>query len=243
MKIYPAIDLIDGQSVRLEQGRFDSSTVYSQDPASIARRYAEEGATYLHVVDLDGAKAREVRQSDLILDIAAQSGLKVQTGGGIRTSQQISTLLEGGVDRVIVGSLAVREPEAVRGFLSEYGGERITLAQDERLNEQGTPMTATEGWLDGGNATLWDVMDFYKGCDLQTLLCTDIGRDGMFTGPNLPLYEQILTRYPNVELMASGGIASVDDLAQVKTIGCGAVIIGKALSEGRFTLKEALHAR
>ena len=241
MKIYPAIDLIDGSCVRLEQGRFDSTKVYDNNPINIACSYAKAGATYLHVVDLDGAKAKTPQQGDLVIQIAKESGLKVQTGGGVRSLEQVQSLLAGGIDRVIVGSLAVKEPEVVRSFLRECGGENLTLAIDIRLDKNEIPMAATEGWVSGGDASLWDILDFYTQDDLQSILCTDIGRDGMLVGPNLELYQEILKRYPKLELQASGGVAELSDLSDVKEMGCSAVIIGKALYENRFTLNEALN--
>ena len=242
MKIYPAIDLIEGRCVRLEQGRFESTKVYDQSPSSIACQYAEDGATYLHVIDLDGARDKTSLQANQVIDLSQSSGLRVQTGGGIRSEAHIQHLLDGGVEKVIVGSLAVKEPETVKGFLRKFGADHITLALDVRVNEQGTPMAATEGWLAGGDASIWDVLDYYTEATLSALLCTDISRDGMLKGPNVALYETILQRYPQLEVQASGGVAALTDLVELHAAGCGAVIIGKALLEGRFTLKEALDA-
>ncbi len=242
MKIYPAIDLIDGQCVRLEQGRFENTKVYDQSPLDIAKQYADAGAMHLHVIDLDGARATTSQQAELVIALGKDSGLKVQSGGGIRSGDHIERLLNGGVEKVILGSLAVRDPDTVKGFLKRFGAEHITLALDVRVDERGVPMTATEGWLSGGDASIWDVLDFYAKTTLPSLLCTDIARDGMLLGPNVALYRKILERYPNLEVQASGGVATVNDLEKLKAAGCGAVVIGKALLEGRFTLGEALHA-
>lgn len=234
MIIYPAMDLMGGQCVRLAQGRFEDRTTYSNDPAQALERFATDGAEWAHIVDLDGARAREPRQHQLIADLARGSGLKLQVAGGFRTAGQIAAMLEAGVARVVIGSLAVKEPEAVQGFLKTFGGDRITVALDVNIVD-GAPMVATAGWTETSGRTLWETAALYP--EARHLLVTDISRDGMLTGPNFDLLTEAVERLPHLGVQASGGIASLNDLKPLRTAG---VIIGKALWEGRIGLKEAV---
>ena len=240
MIVYPAIDLRQGKCVRLQQGRFDQVTTYADDPVAVARTYAAEGAAWLHVVDLDGAKDGNAAQTDLILRIAAESGLKVQTGGGIRSEKQIRACLDGGVARVVIGSLALTNPGLVGAWLGEFGREHIVLALDVRPAEDGSWHVATHGWQKDSGKTLAAVVDDYGAASLHHLLCTDVARDGLLGGPNLGLYQQIRAAYPGLDLQASGGVASLDDLAALKAAGVAGVVVGKALYERRFSLAAAL---
>ncbi len=234
MIIYPAMDLMGGQCVRLTQGRFEDRTTYSNDPAQALERFVDEGAEWAHIVDLDGARAREPRQHELIADLARGSTLKLQVAGGFRTADQIAAMLEAGVARVVIGSLAVKEPEAVQGFLKTFGGDRITVALDVNIVD-GAPMVATAGWTEMSGRTLWETAALYP--EARHLLVTDISRDGMLTGPNFDLLTEAVERLPHLGVQASGGIASLNDLKPLRTAG---VIIGKALWEGRIGLKEAV---
>ena len=240
MIVYPAIDLRQGKCVRLQQGRFDQVTTYADDPLAVARAYAAEGAAWLHVVDLDGAKDGNAAQTDLILRIAAEVGLKVQTGGGIRSEKQIQAYLDGGVARVVIGSLALTNPGLVGAWLGEFGRDRIVLALDVRPAEDGSWHVATHGWQKDSGKTLTAVIDEFGVASLRHLLCTDVARDGLLAGPNLALYQEIRSAYPGLELQASGGVASLDDLQVLKAAGVAGVVVGKALYEKRFTLAEAL---
>ena len=234
MILYPAMDLMDGRCVRLAQGRFDDATVYSDDPAQALADFARAGASWTHVVDLDGARAGEPRQHDLIARLAGEAALKLQVAGGFRTSEQIARMLDAGVGRVVIGSLAVKDPAKVQGFLSTFGGDRITLALDVNIVD-GVPMVATAGWTETSRQSLWDIAALYP--DACHLLVTDISRDGMMTGPNVALLEETVERLPRLQVQASGGIASVDDLRGLPTAGA---IVGKALWEGKIDLQEAL---
>jgi len=238
--VYPAIDLRQGKCVRLQQGRFDQVTTYADDPLAVARAYAADGAAWLHVVDLDGAKDGNAAQTDLILRIAAESGLKVQTGGGIRSEKQIQAYLDGGVARVVIGSLALTNPGLVGAWLGEFGRDRIVLALDVKGAEDGSWHVATYGWQKDSGKTLAAVVDDYGAANLRHLLCTDVARDGLLAGPNLALYQEIRSAYPGLELQASGGVASLDDLAALKAAGVAGVVVGKALYEKKFTLAQAL---
>ena len=234
MIVYPAMDLMDGSCVRLAQGRFEDRTTYSSDPAEALARFAADGADWAHIVDLDGARAKEPRQHELLAELARTSSLKLQVAGGFRTAEQISRMLEAGVERVVIGSLAVQQPDVVRGFVETFGGDRITLALDVHLAD-GVPMVATGGWTETSGRTLWDAAALYP--EAKHLLVTDISRDGMLTGPNFELLREAVERLPHLDIQASGGISSLGDLQPLTTAG---VIIGKALWEGHIALKDAL---
>lgn len=234
MIIYPAMDLMDGRCVRLAQGRFDDATIYSADPAEALESFAKAGATWAHVVDLDGARAGAPRQHDLIAGLAAEAPLKLQVAGGFRESGQIARMLDAGVGRVVIGSLAVKDPDLVNRFIEEFGGEHITLALDVNIVE-GVPMVATAGWTESSRSTLWDTAALYPAA--RHLLVTDISRDGMLTGLNVELLADAVERLPHMAVQASGGVASLDDLRGLPTAGA---IIGKAMWEGRIELGEAV---
>ncbi len=234
MIVYPAVDLMDGHCVRLAQGRFEDRTTYSSNPAEALARFADDGAEWAHIVDLDGARAREPRQHDLIAELAEVSTLKLQVAGGFRTAEQIARMLDAGVARVVIGSLAVQQPALVADYIDSFGGDRITLAMDVHLVD-GEPMVATGGWTETSTRSLWDIAALFP--EGRHLLVTDISRDGMLTGPNLVLLAEAMRRLPHMAVQASGGIAGLDDLKQLNTAG---VIIGKALWEGRIDLGEAV---
>ncbi len=243
MKLYPAIDLINGSCVRLTQGDFAQSTTYHAQPLEVAKAYADAGATHLHVVDLDGAKAGRLMQAELILSIVRAGQLKVQVGGGVRSAQDVRTLLDGGVDRVVVGSLAVRDPATTQKLLAEFGGSRITLGLDVKFKTDDplkVARVATDAWQSSGAATAADIIEWYTPGGLQNVLCTDIGRDGMLSGPSFEWYAELRGLYPRLELQASGGVSSLADLSKLAALGMGAAIVGKALYEGRFTLAQAI---
>lgn len=238
MILYPAIDLLDGRVVRLHKGEFDAVTDYGDDPVAVAEKFGEAGASWIHVVDLSGARDGQRRQSDTIRDIC-RTGLRVQTGGGVRSSEDVEDLLAMDVERVIVGSLAVTDPEKVSGWLARYGSEHITLALDVRA-VGGQYRLALKGWTDLAETTLDDVVKAYDGAKLRHALVTDIGRDGDLSGPNVGLYRYISAQFRDIAWQASGGIASLDDITAVRDAGVAGAISGKALYEGRFSLAEAL---
>ena len=240
MIIYPAIDLRGGRVVRLTEGRFDQEKSYGDDPLAVAKTFAAAGATWLHVVDLDGAKDPTKRQTPRVEKIARTCGLRVQTGGGIRDESQIAMLLAAGVQRVIIGSVAVKQPEVVRGWLKKFGADKVILSPDVRLAADGTPRVAAAGWQEGTGLALDDFLNGYLTAGLTHILCTDISRDGKLTGPNTTLYAQLVKNFPALQIQASGGVSSLDDLRGLKTTGCAGAIVGRALYEKRFTLKEAL---
>jgi len=234
MIVYPAMDLLGGRCVRLAQGRFEAVTRYLTDPADALAGFAAAGASWAHVVDLDGARDRSPRQHELIAKLARDATLDLQVAGGFREREHLEMMFEAGVGRVVIGSLAVQQPETVREFIADYGGDRITLALDVNMVD-GLPMVATAGWAETSGLSLWEVADLYP--DARHLLVTDIGRDGMMSGPNLDLLTEAVARLPHLAVQASGGVASLNDLKTLPTAG---VIIGKALWEQRFELAEAI---
>ena len=239
MIVYPAMDLLGGRCVRLSQGRFDAVTRYLTDPADALAGFAAAGASWAHVVDLDGARDRSPRQHELIAKLARDATLNLQVAGGFRERAHLEMMFDAGVGRVVIGSLAVQQPQTVREFIADYGGDRITLALDVNMVD-GTPMVATAGWAETSGLTLWQVADLYT--EARHLLVTDIGRDGMMSGPNLALLEEAVERLPHLAVQASGGVAALADLAALGRIGAAGAIVGKALWEQRFTLAEAVRA-
>jgi len=240
MIIYPAIDLRGGRVVRLTEGKFDQEKSYGDDPLAVARGFRAAGAVWLHVVDLDGAKDPAQRQTALVASIVQGCGLRVQSGGGIRDESHVRTLLDAGVTRVIVGSLAVKQPDLVGGWLEKFGPEKIVLALDVRLNTAGVPMIAVAGWQADSGVTLDATLRSFLPRGLRHILCTDISRDGKLTGPNTALYTELLRKFPALQLQASGGVSSLADLRALKAAGAPGAIVGRALYEGKFTLPEAL---
>jgi len=239
MLLIPAIDLRGGQCVRLLQGRFDAETVYASDPLEVLERYLAFGARRIHVVDLDGARDGSQGNRAAIGRIVGRAGREaVQVGGGIRTRQVAEELFDLGVARVVVGSVAVTEPDEVASWLREFGPERVVLAFDVRLDDGGTPRLATHGWERQTQTSLWDAVERYLPAGLRHVLCTDVARDGALSGPNVELYRQCTRRFPNVAWQASGGVSEAADLDALATTGADSVISGRALLEGRLSAEE-----
>jgi phosphoribosylformimino-5-aminoimidazole carboxamide ribotide isomerase len=241
-QVIPAIDLLDGSCVRLLHGDFNKCKIYQLDAVKLAATYAQEGAEWLHIVDLaasrDGESA-DIRPLRQLLDNAEQS---VQTGGGVRAASDISTRLELGAQRIVVGSISVTQPERFAAWLKEFGEDRLVAALDVRIDEEHIPWPRTHGWTRGSGQTLWALLDYYSDKGLKHLLCTDIGRDGAMTGPNFDLYLEITQRYPDLKVQASGGISALPDLKKLSATGVASAVTGKALLEGCFTVAEALKA-
>jgi phosphoribosylformimino-5-aminoimidazole carboxamide ribotide isomerase len=239
MRLIPAIDLRGGQCVRLLQGRFDAETVYATNPTEILKMYRGLGARYLHIVDLDGARDGSRGNRDAVATLAAtRPEVALQVGGGVRTRAVASELLALGVQRVVVGSVAVTHPAEVADWIHEFGADRLVLALDIRLDEQGTPRLTTHGWERQTELNLWDTVASYVRSGARHVLCTDVGRDGALSGPNVALYAEVVRRFPGVEWQASGGVSVGDDLRALADTGVAAVISGRALLEGRIGAKE-----
>ncbi|HUI59021.1 MAG TPA: 1-(5-phosphoribosyl)-5-[(5-phosphoribosylamino)methylideneamino] imidazole-4-carboxamide isomerase [Steroidobacteraceae bacterium] len=238
MLLIPAIDLRGGGVVRLMHGDFNAETRYSADPRAILTRYRQAGAAWLHVVDLDGARDGVLANRALIVELAAQTGIHLQVGGGVRSADVIEDLFASGIARVVVGSAAIEKPDLVRGWLVRYGPERVCLAFDVKADNGGVPRVRTRGWTAGGSLSLWDAIDLYPARSVRHVLCTDIDRDGSLSGPNLELYAQGTARYPHLQWQASGGVRSAADLTELARLQVAATVSGKALLENRIHTEE-----
>ncbi|MFT3762917.1 MAG: 1-(5-phosphoribosyl)-5-[(5-phosphoribosylamino)methylideneamino]imidazole-4-carboxamide isomerase [Pseudoxanthomonas sp.] len=239
-QVYPAIDVRDGRVVRLAQGDYARETRYGDDPLATARDYAGQGADWLHLVDLDAARAGGYTLTPLLARIAGETGLKVQTGGGVRSREDVRRILDAGASRVVVGSLSVRRPDEVIAWLGEFGAERITVALDARQDDAGVWQLPVHGWTENSGVALDELAQRYAQAGLQHLLCTDIARDGMLSGPNLGLYEHLAQIAPSLHVQASGGVSGLYDLRAARERGCAGIVLGRALLEGKFTVAEAL---
>ncbi|KEK28464.1 1-(5-phosphoribosyl)-5-[(5-phosphoribosylamino)methylideneamino]imidazole-4-carboxamide isomerase [Shewanella xiamenensis] len=238
--IIPAIDLIDGQVVRLYQGDYGQQTTFDLSPLAQLQSYQAQGASWLHIVDLTGAKEPAKRQTTLIAALTAGLSANIQVGGGIRTEEQVAELLSLGVKRVVIGSLAVKEPELVKGWFNKFGSEAICLALDVNINQSGEKIVAVSGWQSGGGKSLESIVEDFSQVGLKHALVTDISRDGTLTGANTALYRELSSRYPNIAWQASGGIATLEDVAAVRDSGAAGIIIGKALLINQFNVSEAI---
>jgi len=237
-EVIPAIDLRGGQVVRLKQGDYAQQTRYAVEPCGLARRYADAGARWLHLVDLDGARSGSLDNLAVIQSIAGD-GMAIQAGGGVREEADLQRLFDAGVRRVVLGSVAIRHPERVADWLSRYGAERLTLALDtRRIDKRWTLPSA--GWTEVETRTLDELAPWYAERGARHVLCTDIDRDGMLAGFNLDLYRHLSDSVPSLAVQASGGVRSLDDIRAAREAGARGVILGRALLEGRFTVEEAL---
>ncbi|MEY5044928.1 MAG: 1-(5-phosphoribosyl)-5-[(5-phosphoribosylamino)methylideneamino]imidazole-4-carboxamide isomerase [Bacteroidota bacterium] len=232
MEIIPAIDIIDGKCVRLTEGNYASKTVYEASPLEMAKQYESLGFKRLHLVDLDGAKAGKVTNWKIVEDIAAHTQLVLDFGGGVKTSAEVKRIIDLGVQYVTVGSIAAKHPEEFKNWLISFGTDKFFLGADVRDNK-----IMTGGWLD---ATEIDVMNFiedYMHLGVNHFFCTDISKDGKLMGPSIDLYRSMIESLPGLHLVASGGVSSMEDLQDLKAIGCKGAIVGKAIYEGKIDLK------
>jgi phosphoribosylformimino-5-aminoimidazole carboxamide ribotide isomerase len=234
MRLIPAIDLKAGHCVRLLHGDFSRETRYGADPEALLAKYRGWGADWLHVVDLDGAKDGSLGNRAIIARLAALQTVKLQVGGGLRNTAAVTQMLDLGAARAVVGSSAVTHVEQVRTWLQHFGPERITLAFDVRLDDGGIPRVATHGWQRQSELSLWDAVAHFSESQLLHVLCTDVGRDGALTGPNIALYREAVRRHPQIQWQASGGIRDARDLHALREAGATAAISGKALLEERI---------
>jgi len=232
MRIIPAIDLIDGACVRLAQGDFLRKTLYSREPVDMAMEMEEHGIKYLHLVDLDGAREGKIRNHGVLEAITDKTELKVDFSGGIRTDEDMRTAFRCGASQVTCGSIAVTQPGLFLKWLDEYGPEKIILGADFRQRK-----VAAGGWLSGSETDIISFLRKYRSEGVLYAMCTDIERDGMLEGPSVEMYKEIIT-IEGLSLIASGGITSLEDLMILREAGCEAAIIGKALYEGKISLKE-----
>lgn len=238
MRVIPAIDLKDGRCVRLYKGRFDQVTEYAEQPAALAGRYVDLGAQWVHCVDLDGARDGRAGNRDVIRKIAGRLPGRVQAGGGVRDQHDVAALLAAGAGRVVLGSAAIERRAELGDWLSRFGAERIVLALDVACETGSDPVVVIHGWTERSELTLWQALDEFAAAGARHILCTDVGRDGAFTGPATELYSTCMSRYPELAWQASGGVRSRADLETLADSGVDAVIVGRALLEGRIREQE-----
>ena len=233
MLIVPVIDLIDAKCVRLTKGDYDTKKTYNENPLEVAKMFESNGITHLHLVDLDGAKAGKVVNWKVLESITNNTTLKVDFSGGIKTKDTALRAFELGANQIAVGSLAVKNPKEFVDWIWEFGEEKLILGADV-LHEK----VAVSGWQENSNKDVFSFLDFYSEEGIDYVLCTDISKDGMLLGPSIELYKKIIAEYPEMNLIASGGVSSMNDLHQLKEIGCYAAIVGKAFYENKISLVE-----
>lgn len=232
MRIIPAIDIINGKCVRLTKGDYDTQKTYSEHPLEMAKSFEAHGIQYLHLVDLDGARSKHIVNHKVLYQIASQTSLKIDFGGGLKTDADLKIAFENGANQITGGSIAVSEPAIFENWLQVYGADKIILGADA-LNRK----IATHGWKETSELDVVEFIKNYESKGIQQVICTDISKDGMLQGPSFELYTEII-KETNVQLIASGGVSEFDDLIKLRQLGCAGVILGKAIYEGKITLKE-----
>ena len=237
MRIIPAIDIIDGKCVRLTKGDYDTKKVYDENPVEVAKRFEAAGIEYLHVVDLDGAKAKHIVNYKVLEQIAAKTTLKIDFGGGLKTNEDLHIAFNSGAKQITGGSIAVKDATTFEGWLSKYGGQKIVLGADCNPHETGAKI-AISGWQEESDLELIPFVKDYMSKGVQYVICTDISKDGMLEGPSFELYRKLINETRDIKLIASGGITSIEDLNKLEDLGCEGAIIGKALYEGHIRLKD-----
>ena len=231
IEIIPAIDLIDGKCVRLTQGDYSQKKIYSQNPLEVAKSFEDAGIRRLHLVDLDGAKAQHIVNHRVLRDIATYTSLIIDFGGGIKTDADLRIAFENGASMITGGSIAVKNPNTFVRWITDYGSEKIILGADAK-----DEMIAVSGWTETSSLELTSFIADYCAKGITQVICTDIGRDGMMQGPAIKLYQNLLENFPGLYLIASGGVSCEDDIIALQKIGVPAVIIGKAIYEGKIRL-------
>lgn len=237
MQLIPAIDLRNGNVVRLQQGDYDRETRYDNDPLELARRYQTAGASLIHIVDLDSARDGGDANLQIIRQIRRELSIRIQTGGGVRAMEDVEQRLEAGIDRVVIGSMCVREPEKVETWIRYFGSEKIVAGLDVARATEGGWIPRAAGWTEPGQLDLFTLLKRFSDAGLKHLLCTDIERDGMYSGASISLYETLRARHAALQIQASGGIGSASDIQEVARTGVAACIVGRALLEGKVPLK------
>ena len=235
IELIPAIDIIDGKCVRLSQGDYDTKKVYNENPLEVAKEFEANGIRRLHVVDLDGAKSKHVVNYRTLEMIATRTSLVIDFGGGIKTDEDMLIAFENGAQMVTLGSVAVKNPDLFKKWLSQYGAERIILGADAKNKR-----IAVSGWMEDSSQELIPFLHDYTKEGIYKVLCTDISKDGMLQGPSIELYKEIMKEFPEMHLIASGGVSCLQDIIALEEAGIPAVIFGKALYEGRITMKDLI---
>ncbi|WP_159475118.1 1-(5-phosphoribosyl)-5-[(5-phosphoribosylamino)methylideneamino]imidazole-4-carboxamide isomerase [Chryseobacterium sp. 18068] len=232
MKIIPAIDIIDGKCVRLSKGDYGTKKIYNENPLEVAKEFESFGIKYLHLVDLDGAKSKHIVNQKVLENIANETSLEIDFGGGLKTIEDIEIAFNSGAKQITIGSIAIQNPEFCFDLIEKYGSEKIILGADCEDRK-----IKTSGWLKESNQDVIDFILDYQKKGIQNVICTDISKDGMLEGASEDLYIEILEK-TNIKLVASGGISCIEDIYKMKEMGCGGTIIGKAIYEGRILLKD-----
>ncbi|BDD09827.1 1-(5-phosphoribosyl)-5-[(5-phosphoribosylamino) methylideneamino] imidazole-4-carboxamide isomerase [Fulvitalea axinellae] len=233
MKIIPAIDLIGGKCVRLTKGDYDTKKEYHSDPLEVAKNFEGAGIERLHLVDLDGAKAGKIINYKVLERIASKTGLKIDFGGGLRTDDDVRIAFESGAGQITGGSIAVKNRPLFESWIAKYGPDKIILGADV-IDEK----IAVSGWQETSSLDLYEFLESYWETGLREVICTDVSKDGMLQGAATELYKKMMERFPDMRLIASGGVATMDDLHELSEIGCFGAITGKAIYEGRISLRE-----
>ena len=235
IELIPAIDIIDGKCVRLSQGDYDTKKIYNENPLEVAKEFEAHGIRRLHVVDLDGAKSKHVVNYRTLEMIATRTSLVIDFGGGIKTDEDMLIAFENGAQMVTLGSVAVKNPDLFKKWLSQYGAERIILGADAKNKR-----IAVSGWMEESSQELIPFLHDYTLAGIYKVLCTDISKDGMLQGPSIELYKEIMKEFPEMHLIASGGVSCLHDIIALEEAGIPAVVFGKALYEGRITMKDLI---
>jgi phosphoribosylformimino-5-aminoimidazole carboxamide ribotide isomerase len=233
IKIIPSIDLVDGKCVRLTQGKFEEKKIYDSDPLAVAKRFAEAGLERLHLVDLDGAKAGKVVNHKILEAIAAETKLKIDFGGGVKSDEDIQKIFDCGANQASIGTIAVQNPKLLLSWIQKYGNDKIILGADV-LNG----IVRINGWVNPTEIKLFDFITNYQWHGIRYVICTDIEKDGMMKGSSVDLYKSIIQKFPGMRVIASGGVSSIDEIKKLDKIGCYGVVIGKAIYENLISLEE-----
>lgn len=233
MKIIPAIDIIEGKCVRLTKGDYNTQKIYNENPLEVAKSFEGCGIQYLHLVDLDGAKSSHIINHKILEEIAIKTSLKIDFGGGIKSNEDIKIAFESGANQITGGSIALKNPILFKEWINQYGTDKIILGADVNNRK-----IAISGWLEKSNEEVIPYIKDYQKNGITNVICTDIAKDGMLMGPSFELYQDIIKDCPKVKLIASGGISAFDELPKLKALGCEGTIIGKAIYEGKITLKQ-----
>lgn len=233
MQIIPAIDLIDGKCVRLTEGNYNLKTIYNENPLEVAQLFEDSGIKRLHLVDLDGAKAGKIVNYKVLESLAKHTKLRIDFGGGIKTDDDVQKVFDFGADFISIGSVAVKNQSLLLSWIEKFGSQKILLGADVREEK-----IAINGWLENTEISIIDFLQTYTQAGITQVFCTDISKDGKLQGASVDLYKKILAHFPNLHLIASGGVTTIADLHELRNLGCKGAIVGKALYENRISLAE-----
>jgi phosphoribosylformimino-5-aminoimidazole carboxamide ribotide isomerase len=233
MQLIPAIDIIDGKCVRLTQGDYEQKKIYNEKPLEVAKEFEDAGLSRLHLVDLDGAKAGEVKNWKVLETIASKTSLVIDFGGGIKKEKDVQIVFESGAVLATVGSIAVKDEATFVSWLKQFGAEKFLLGADVKDEK-----IAVGGWLETTDIWIYDFIEKYINHGVQQIFCTDVSKDGKLEGPSIDLYKNIIAKFPSLHFIASGGVSNMNDLEDLHTIGCAGAIVGKAIYEGRLNINE-----